>query len=143
MKPGRAASRKIRRSRRRKENPNSRMERHEVKERSLTQTRTRAMKAQRTAALQDLAEEAAGNLSRQRLGVRLSSAALRHRSLAEHKLQNGQPEATELAKAHPLPIRWGEGSRERGSVHWRTDLPKQIEPLPPRHLCGYEFRFSF
>jgi hypothetical protein len=32
-------------------------------------------KRQRTAALQDLAEEGADNLSRQRLGVRLSSAA--------------------------------------------------------------------
>jgi hypothetical protein len=30
-----------------------------------------------------------------------------------------QHEANELPKAHPLPIRWGEGSRVRGSVHWQ------------------------
>src|SRR5262249_16629174 len=31
-----------------------------------------------------------------------------------------QHEANELAKAYPLPIRSGEGSRERGSVHWQA-----------------------
>jgi acyl-protein synthetase LuxE len=34
--------------------------------------------------------------------------------------KNKQDAATELAKAEPLPIRWGEGSRVRGSVHWQA-----------------------
>jgi hypothetical protein len=33
------------------------------------------------------------------------------------KSEVGQHEANELPRVFPLPIRWGEGSRERGSLH--------------------------
>ncbi len=63
------------RSRRREENLNSEKEQHGVREQNSRHGRTRR-KRQRTAALQDIAERVVRNPSRQRLGVRLSSAAL-------------------------------------------------------------------
>src|SRR5882672_7296107 len=63
------------RSRRRKENCNSKIKRHEAKQRNGSRG-WEARKRHRAAALQDLADGAACNPSRQRLGVRQPYAAL-------------------------------------------------------------------
>ena len=66
---------------------------YEVKKRSSARGR-KQLKRQRTAALQDLAEEVARNPSRQRLGVRLSSAALTPVRCQAERVKNSRHSAS-------------------------------------------------